>query len=150
MTSMNELISKHYKQIYGYIYNMVGNREDAEDLTQETFIKVDGNFHTYDTSRSFINWALRIAQNTCTDFYRSKQREYKIFDTETPISTVVPFYHGEGHTEPPLYGKYRIVYSLKNVCDLKPKEIANICGITISTTAWIIRRARISLESPND
>ena len=56
-------------------YRMTGNQQTAEDLTQDTFIKVIRNIHVYDGRVPFIAWLNRIARNTAID-YLNKKKEY--------------------------------------------------------------------------
>jgi RNA polymerase sigma-70 factor, ECF subfamily len=71
-----ELVKAHHRRIYALCYRFTGSPHDAEDLTQDVFIKVYGNLTTFDLSRgSFQTWLTTLARNLLVDhFRRSKQQ----------------------------------------------------------------------------
>jgi RNA polymerase sigma-70 factor (ECF subfamily) len=73
-TAANALIEHYSGPIYGMIYRMVRSREEAEDLTQETFLKIFSALDRVDPARSFKCWAFKIAYNTTINLLRKKQR----------------------------------------------------------------------------
>jgi len=74
------LIQRYLKLIYNFIYARVGDESVAEDLTQETFVKVWRSFKTFDITKGFKTWLFRIAKNTLIDWLRKQKR------LTTPIS----------------------------------------------------------------
>lgn len=72
------LISRHYRTVYRAAYRWCGIREDAEDITQEVFIKVARKLKTFAKKSSFKTWLYRITVNTAKDFgrKRSTRRSY--------------------------------------------------------------------------
>lgn len=73
-----ELYKKYVRQIYGYIYVRVGNREDAEDLTARTFMRALCNIGNYkDKGLPFSSWLYRIAHNLIANFFRDASRRKK-------------------------------------------------------------------------
>ena len=68
------LILKYLKPIYSFIFSYVQNQQDAEDLTQETFLKMWRNLRKFKKEKNFENWLFTIAKNTCFDFLRRKKR----------------------------------------------------------------------------
>jgi RNA polymerase sigma-70 factor (ECF subfamily) len=71
--SLDVLVKRYLKIIYGYSYRNVGNSADAEDITQETFLKVWKNIKKFDQSKSFKSWIFTIAKNTSIDYLRKKK-----------------------------------------------------------------------------
>ena len=71
--SLEFLIEKYLKSIYSFVYKNVGNTAEAEDITQEVFIKVWKNIKKFDQKRSFKPWIFQIAKNTSIDFLRKKK-----------------------------------------------------------------------------
>lgn len=71
-SALEVLIKCHYKMVFSYIYRYVGDYHTAYDLTQETFIKVAQNIHTYKADGEFKYWLFKIALNTCRDYFKSK------------------------------------------------------------------------------
>jgi RNA polymerase sigma-70 factor (ECF subfamily) len=67
------LISRYLKPIYRFVYRNVGNTSDAEDITQEVFVKVWRHLGKFDRNKSFKTWIFKIAQNTSIDFLRKKK-----------------------------------------------------------------------------
>ncbi len=72
-----ELIEIYKDKIFQLAYRMVGNREDAEDIAQETFLRVYANLHAYDESYKFSTWIYRIATNLCIDRGRKKRPTFR-------------------------------------------------------------------------
>jgi len=67
------LYDSYAKSLYGVIYNLLKDREEAEDILQETFVKIWKNLDTYDESKGrFFTWLLNIARNSAIDRLRSK------------------------------------------------------------------------------
>ena len=67
------LIARYLKLIYGFVYRSVGSPADAEDITQEVFVKVWKNIKKFDQNKSFKPWIFQIARNTSIDFLRKKK-----------------------------------------------------------------------------
>lgn len=72
------LLQIHTHRIYNFCYRFTGRYEDAEDLTQEIFIKVFQTLKTYDeTQAAFSTWLNRVARNHLIDHYRRRQKDRK-------------------------------------------------------------------------
>lgn len=71
--SLDILIAKYLKLIYGFVYKNVGNEAEAEDITQEVFIKIWKNIRKFDQNKNFKPWIFQIAKNTSIDFLRKKK-----------------------------------------------------------------------------
>ena len=80
--AFGSLYDMHVDRIYKHVYYRVGNRADAEDITQQVFIKAWQAIGRYKkTASPFIAWLVRISHNLVVDFYRSKKSEtYLDFD----------------------------------------------------------------------
>jgi RNA polymerase sigma-70 factor, ECF subfamily len=70
--SFEHLVGLHADRIYNFICQMVGNRTDAEDLTQDTFVKVYQNLARYNPDYAFTTWLFAIARNTIANYYRRR------------------------------------------------------------------------------
>lgn len=67
------LFKKYLKPIYSFSYKNVGNSAEAEDITQEVFVKVWKNIKKFDQKKSFKPWIFQISKNTSIDFLRKKK-----------------------------------------------------------------------------
>lgn len=78
----------HYEQpVYRYILRMVSRPADAEDLTQETFIKVYFNLASFDPARRFSTWLFTIATNTVYDWLRKRRGRPELLYDQLPETT---------------------------------------------------------------
>ena len=68
------VVCRHHRRVYGYLYQMTRQREDAEDLTQQTFIKALRHLDRVDPERPIINWLLTIARRTALNHFRDGPR----------------------------------------------------------------------------
>jgi len=68
------LVRRYQNRIYGAAYRMLGNMEEAEEVVQETYIKVHENLAKFRHQSSFAAWIFKIAHNVCIDLLRVKQR----------------------------------------------------------------------------
>ena len=74
VAAFNEIVGRYKNKIYNYIYRMVGNSEDAEDLTQEVFVKMYVALDSFRNQSSLSTWLYRIAGNLCIDAHRKSSR----------------------------------------------------------------------------
>ncbi len=79
--ALETLIQRHLALVYGLALRYLGHQADAEDASQETFVKAWKNLHKFNLEKNFQTWILTIAKNTCLDILRKKQ--------------VIPFSHFE-------------------------------------------------------
>ena len=79
--SLEVLVNKHKFKLYNFIYSKVLNKDNAEDLFQETFIKVIKTLKrgVYNEEGKFLPWIMRIAHNLVIDFFR-KNKRFPSFD----------------------------------------------------------------------
>ncbi len=71
--SLEILVKRYLKPVYGFVFRYVGRPQEAEDITQETFIKVWKNLKKFDRKKSFKTWIFTIAKNASIDFLRKKK-----------------------------------------------------------------------------
>jgi RNA polymerase sigma-70 factor, ECF subfamily len=84
--AFDELVHRHHKQAYNIAYRMTGNHADAEDLTQEAFIRAFRFFGQYRRELPFENWLYRIMSNAFVDMLRRKPKA-QIRSLDQPIQT---------------------------------------------------------------
>lgn len=68
-----ELVNRYQRELIGFHYRFVGNRSDAEDLAQETFVKAYLKFHTLREPAKVKSWLMSIARNVVVDFFRKNR-----------------------------------------------------------------------------
>jgi len=167
-SSFEEIVFRYEKKVYSLCLCYTGNREDALDLTQETFIRIYRFLPGFRFDASFSTWIYRLANNTCLDFLR-KQKKVKYLSLDNPVNLGkggVPRELGnngddvswlelekkelrqevhEAFNKLPLEQKEVLV--LKEFQGLKYDEIAAILKIPIGTVKSRIRRGRLQLKT---
>ncbi len=159
--ALNELVRRYAGHIYNFIYQYVRSPQEAEDLTQDTFLKIWRNLGKFDVQRRFKVWAFQIARNTVFDFLRKKKAqlltdlgdeesgEYDVPDT-APLPDEL-FEQNEtaraarGIIEglPPMY---QAVLSMYYLNDMNFREIAEALGEPLDTVKARHRRAVLRLK----
>lgn len=81
--SFAKLMSRYKDSIFFMVLKMVHNRDDAEDITMESFSKAFNNIERYDQKYAFSTWLFKIATNNCIDFIRKKRLETTSIDKTT-------------------------------------------------------------------
>lgn len=158
MPSWSELVQAHADSVYGLAYRLTGNQQDAEDLTQETFMRVFRSLKSYRPG-TFEGWLHRITTNLFLDMVRHRQvirmealpENYdRVPGTlKTPEQAV-----DDAMLDPDLeialaelQPDYRAVVVLCDVVGLTYEEIANTLGLKMGTVRSRIHRARSSLRA---
>jgi RNA polymerase sigma-70 factor, ECF subfamily len=158
-----ELVQTQHKRVYALCYRFCGSRQDAEDLTQEVFLKVYRNLHTFDVAKGRLQtWLTAIARNLLVDHFRRSRLE-RLSDSidagpeQAPetISSRGPSPHEEAVRKElgrmvqaalvhvPL--EFREAVILRDLEELDYKEIAQILRIPEGTVKSRISRGRAEL-----
>jgi RNA polymerase sigma-70 factor (ECF subfamily) len=74
VSAYDELIRRYQRKIYQLVYNMTSNREDAEDLTQDVFVKAYSALEHFKGDSSFYTWVYRIAVNRTINYLKKRKR----------------------------------------------------------------------------
>lgn len=157
LASFEKIVKLFERRVYGFVYRHVNNREDAEDLTQEVFIKLFKKFATYDTAQTFTTWLFTIATNTIYDHLRKirgKQDLLIIDDPDMPLETAdasnayisVEASVDVGKALEKIKPTYRTVLLLFYRDELSCEEIAGILKKPIGTIKTHLARARAALK----
>lgn len=85
MEAFENLVIAYEKRIYNLAYRMLCNHEDAQDVTQEVFLKSFSSLKTFRGECSFSTWLHRIATNVCLDHLR--KRRFSLFSLNEPVNT---------------------------------------------------------------
>ena len=157
------LLERHHQKIYTSIYLFVKDREMAEDLFQEVFIKIIDTLRrgSYNHEGKFSQWTTRIAYNMCVDqFRRGKKRtkvnstdDFNIFDVlELPDDNRMDeMIKSETHLKirelvDSLPQEQREVVVLRHYADMSFKEIAALTQVSINTALGRMRYALINIR----
>ena len=150
--SFGELIQRFRGQVYGLCYRMLGQREDAEDATQETFVRVVRNLHRWDPKRAFEPWLLTIAGNRCrTRLAKRKRRpgtlslDYPIEDGSVEIGRGDLLAEEIEHALGSIRKEYRDAFLLFHKQELCYNEIGETLGVPLGTVKTWVHRARREL-----
>jgi RNA polymerase sigma-70 factor (ECF subfamily) len=98
--ALNKLVERHKKVAYRLALGLVGNRDDAHDISQEAFLRVYRSAKTYDESRPFLPWFYTIISNLCRTWIRKRSRtesrsvdlddiSFLLIDNRTPEESFV-------------------------------------------------------------
>ena len=87
---MLALVERFRGQVYGLCYRMLGNREDAEDAVQETFVRVLKSLARWDSKRDFEPWLLAIAGNRCRTALAKRRRRPASYAIVEPLPDARP------------------------------------------------------------
>ncbi len=160
--AFEKLLYIYEKQIYRFIYKMTFRKEDAEDLTQETFIKFYKFLNKVDPEKGCRAILYKIATNTAYDWLRKRRGKIELLvinDPEHPLETLdekSSYYSDRERNEnvenlagwleriKPVYKTVLLLYYIE---DLNYKEIAITLSIPINTVKTYLHRAKIELKN---
>lgn len=157
------LLTRHKSKIYTSIYLLVKDRYLAEDIFQDTFIKVINTLKSgkYNEEGKFLPWVMRIAHNLVIDHFRKEKRTptitnsegFDIFDTIgiSEESAEDKLLRDQSHTElrtliQKLPEEQKEVLIMRHYADLSFKEIADLTGVSINTALGRMRYALNNLR----
>lgn len=157
-----ELLRVHARKVYGVCYRFTGRGSEAEDLTQEIFIKVFQTLKTYDAAQgTFSTWLSRVARNHLVDHYRRTRKDRVTSSLEDelghleerPTAGVEPVARVEARERKEmlqaaldkLSPDMREAVILRDFQDLDYEEIAQVLGVPEGTVKSRINRGRLEL-----
>ncbi len=145
------LIERFQGEVFGVCYRMLGQRQDAEDVVQEVFLRVFKHLHKWDTKRSFKPWLFTIAVNRCRT-YMEKRAKMPLFNDEiihlaTSASNELQGELGEELqlALENLREEYRTAFILYHQQDLSCAEIGEVLDCPEGTIKTWLHRARKEL-----
>src|SRR4029077_18552441 len=92
----DRLVSRHRRKVFNVAYKFVGRHEEAEDLTQDIFLKVFKSLGTFDRRANFQTWLISVSRNLCIDYYRSVRKERQTVDRSIDANELSPVSHEPG------------------------------------------------------
>jgi len=162
--SLEKLVNRHKSKVFSYILMVVKDKQLADDIFQDTFIKVINTLRsgTYKEEGKFIQWAMRIAHNLIIDFFRKAKRlpmvdkggeDFDIFDTIRIVDESIEdrMINDQIQTDVRnlielLPQEQREVLVMRHYSDMSFKEIAEQTDVSINTALGRMRYALINLR----
>ena len=165
--AFDQLVIRYRERVYGVVYNMTSNREDAADLTQDTFIKAFKSVNRFQGQSSFFTWLYRIAVNSALSHLRkAKLRTFFSFekivedDKTTEILAQLTDKNGAdrdvyvkelqeklNEAIQKLSTKHRTVVTLFEIDGLSHEQIAEVVGCSVGTVRSRLHYAKQILQA---
>jgi RNA polymerase sigma-70 factor, ECF subfamily len=154
------IVRQYRRKVFNVAYKFVGRHDEAEDLTQDIFLKVFKSLDTFDRRANFQTWLISVSRNLCIDHYRSVRKERETIDRDvdpgdlTPVSHEVSPYAAleqrdrvsllrEAMNELP--ETLRTAVLLRDIRELTYQEIADTLRLPEGTVKSRINRGRTEL-----
>ena len=169
--AFDEMVSRYWDRIYSMVHQLLRNQQDAEEVTQDAFIRAHRGLVNFRGDSAFSTWLYQIATNLARTRYwywwrRKRDRSISFDapvsqDNETTLAEIIPAEVESPESEATtqelldniaagmekLGAKHREILVLRNVKNLSYEEIATILGISVGTVKSRIARARESLRA---
>ena len=151
--AFGELVRLHHRRVYNYLCQMTRHHQDAEDLTQHTFIKAHQHLARFDRSRPLINWLLTIARNSALNHFRDVKK-WDELPAESAASGPSPARQAEQRESAEnLWARARALLSprefevmwLRFAEEMSVRETAQTTGLTETHVKVMVFRARQAL-----
>ncbi|HEX7086546.1 MAG TPA: sigma-70 family RNA polymerase sigma factor [Vicinamibacterales bacterium] len=154
------IVRLHWRKVFNVAYKFVGKHDEAEDLTQDIFLKIFRSLNSFDRRANFQTWLISVSRNLCIDHYRSVRKERETIDRDvdpgdvTPISAEVsPYAALEARDRVTLLREalgtlpetLRTAVLLRDIQELTYQEIADRLRLPEGTVKSRINRGRTEL-----
>jgi RNA polymerase sigma-70 factor, ECF subfamily len=155
-----EIVRQHRRKVFNIAYKFTGKHDEAEDLTQDIFLKIFKSLHTFDRRANFQTWLVSVSRNLCIDHYRSVRKERETIDRDvdagelTPAASTPSAYtelEQRGRVEllrramAELQPTLRSAVMLRDIQELSYQEIADKLQLPEGTVKSRINRGRTEL-----
>lgn len=153
--AFGHLVKKYQERVYWHIRKMVINHEDANDVTQNTFIKIWKGLPNFKKESNLFTWMYRIATNETLNFIKANKKRIaqSIEDIQIEHRQDDSFFSGD-EIEAKLYKaigtlpeKQRLVFNLKYFEELKYTEMAEVLGGTVGSLKASYHHAQKKVET---
>ncbi len=84
------IVRQYWRKVFNVAYKFVGKHDEAEDLTQDIFLKLFKSLDTFDRRANFQTWLISVSRNLCIDHYRSVRKERETIDRGVDASDLAP------------------------------------------------------------
>jgi RNA polymerase sigma factor (sigma-70 family) len=154
------IVRQHWRKVFNVAYKFVGKHDEAEDLTQDIFLKIFRSLHTFDRRANFQTWLISVSRNLCIDHYRSVRKERQTINRDvdpgdlTPASRDVSAYAALEQQDrvvllraamQQLPETLRTAVMLRDIRELTYQEIADQLHLPEGTVKSRINRGRTEL-----
>jgi RNA polymerase sigma-70 factor, ECF subfamily len=170
-SAFDEMVSRYWDRIYSMVNQLLRNSEDAEEVTQDAFIRAHRGLANFRGESAFSTWLYQIATNLARNRYwywwrRKRDKSVSLdapvgADNDTTLAEIIPaeletpdditvtreFVSRISSSMERLGAKHREILILRNIKNQSYEEIAKILGISVGTVKSRIARARESLRS---
>ena len=154
------IVRQHRRKVFNLAYKFVGKHDEAEDLTQDIFLKIFKALATFDRRANFQTWIISISRNLCIDHYRSVRKERETIAREVDAATLSPASKDASPLKAlehrdmrellrkalehlPLTLRTAVV--MRDLQELSYQEIADALGLPEGTVKSRINRGRLEL-----
>jgi RNA polymerase sigma-70 factor (ECF subfamily) len=154
------IVRLYWRRVFNVAYKFVGKHDEAEDLTQDIFLKIFKSLDTFDRRANFQTWLISVSRNLCIDHYRSVRKERQTIARDVDSSDLQPATPERGpyaqaeHQDlraqlrtalEALPLTLRTAVVLRDLQELSYQEIADRLGLPEGTVKSRINRGRIEL-----
>jgi RNA polymerase sigma-70 factor (ECF subfamily) len=155
-----QIVRQNWRKVFNVAYKFVGKHDEAEDLTQDIFLKIFKALNSFDRRANFQTWIISISRNLCIDHYRSVRKERQTIARDVDSSDLQPATPERGpyaqaeHQDlraqlrqalETLPLTLRTAVVLRDLQELSYQEIADRLGLPEGTVKSRINRGRIEL-----
>jgi len=156
----DEIVRLYWRKIFNVAYKFVGRQDEAEDLTQDIFLKLFKSLKTFDRRANFSTWLISVSRNLCIDHYRSVRREHEVVTHDVDVVSLArpsaldsPQVALERRDRVALLRaaldklapSLRTAVMLRDIQELSYQEIAEKLGVPEGTVKSRINRGRTEL-----
>ena len=159
-TAWEAVVRQNWRKVFNVAYKFVGKHDEAEDLTQDIFLKIFKALRTFDRRANFQTWIVSISRNLCIDHYRSVRKERQTIARDVDSNDLQPAspergpYAAAEHRDlrellrealGKLPATLRTAVVLRDLQELSYQEIADRLGLPEGTVKSRINRGRLEL-----
>lgn len=156
--AFGNLMKKYRNQVTGIAYRMVGDYDEAKDISQMVFVKTSRNLDRFDTTKKFSTWLYRITVNAAIDYirkhkkHRHEQLENYTDSIETTVDAPDMNFHRKNikacilQAADALNDKQKAAFLLRDIEGHEIEEVSEILGMPEATVRWYLHRARQRLR----
>jgi RNA polymerase sigma-70 factor, ECF subfamily len=89
-TAWEQIVRQHWRKVFNIAYKFTAKHDEAEDLTQDVFLKIFKSLNTFDRRANFQTWLVSVSRNLCIDHYRSVRKERETIDRDVDAGDLSP------------------------------------------------------------